>query len=265
MGAYQNIRGSSGKGYQNNAGMLEDAAKALGIDVKYMQSIGGPESGWNPSAKNPYGSAAGLFQFIDSSWNVYKKKYGKQLGIPANATQYDAKASALLGAAAIKDHIDNVRKNGREVTATDVYMNHFLGHGGYNKFAQALKKNPNASVASIMDNKTIGINKVYTMTNGRVNTLQEMYNAMAKKMGQHGTPMSNSQSTQATMVQSLQPTITQGYQPLDASIYNTLPDFSQLSQGSPVSMGQGVDTNNDLFSLFGSEPKEKSHLMEVRI
>lgn len=131
-----------------------------------------------------------------------KAKYGQRYGIPANASQHDPKANAILGALYVKEHIENIRKNGREVTPTDVYMNHFLGHGGYNKFVKALEANPNAPVSTFMSPEQVNVNKQYTKNkDGSVKTVQQMYgsltNAINKHAGASGATTATAAPTQA--------------------------------------------------------------------
>lgn len=261
MSVYNNIRSSTGVGYKNNIGMLEDVARVAGVDLNLLKSIGGPESGWNPKAKNPNGSASGLFQFIGSTWNSMLNRYGHKYGLGKGTSVFDARANALMAAEFVKEHIANIRRNGREVNPTEVYMNHFLGHGGYNKFVQAMRKNPNASVASIMDNKTIGINKVYTMTKGRVNTVQEMYNAMARTQNKHGTATGSYTPTHPTaygnLVQDSQASNPSLYISLDSELFKPqLPSFESNptdTANALYSLGNQESSNStDIFNSFGS-------------
>lgn len=182
--AYSRIRGSMGNGYENNAGLVEDASAMAGIDPALMKAIGMAESKFIVNAKNPYGTASGLFQFTNDTWRGSMARYAKELGIPSNAHQFDPKANALLTAYAIRDYQDNIVKNGREITATDVYANHFLGTGGYSKFAKVLNSNPNAPVSAVLSPKAIKDNKIYTLNkDGSLKTVSEMYDALSAKVG----------------------------------------------------------------------------------
>lgn len=183
MSTYATLPASTGVGWNNNSKLITATSQLYGIDPMIMRKMGQAESGLNPTAKNPYGSASGLFQVTDATWNGLMKRYAKQLGIPAGTRQTDARANALLSSALVNEHMANIKKNGGSVSPTDIYMNHFLGHGGYSKFIKTLQKNPNASVASILTPAQIQHNKIYTMSNGKVATVQQMYNALAKKMG----------------------------------------------------------------------------------
>ena len=47
--------------------ILNSVADRLGIDPKMLWALIQFESGWNPRAKNPFSTAKGLIQFIDST------------------------------------------------------------------------------------------------------------------------------------------------------------------------------------------------------
>ena len=47
----------------------EYLAELSGEDYNLLNRIIECESGWKSSAKNPYSTASGLFQFISSTWN----------------------------------------------------------------------------------------------------------------------------------------------------------------------------------------------------
>ena len=52
---------------QSEINSIESGAKALNIPVTWLQNILRFESNFNPQAKNPYSSARGILQFIDST------------------------------------------------------------------------------------------------------------------------------------------------------------------------------------------------------
>jgi len=55
------------------------------------------ESGWDPSAKNPYSTAAGLAQFLDSTWAWGQERFGIY-GSPYDPYAAIAMMSAFLRA-----------------------------------------------------------------------------------------------------------------------------------------------------------------------
>lgn len=75
-------------------GCIHRASLHWGESYSYMKGISFRESRWNPNAKNPSSSAAGLFQFLDTtwagSWNPYR-----------NISVYSGKHNALAAAYAM--------------------------------------------------------------------------------------------------------------------------------------------------------------------
>lgn len=52
---------------KNERNVLSEVASRLQVDPSHLYRLINFESGWNPKAKNPYSSARGLIQFIDST------------------------------------------------------------------------------------------------------------------------------------------------------------------------------------------------------
>lgn len=140
--------------------MLQKIASMTGADVNLMAAIIQSESGFDASASagkhDASQSAAGLGQFTKDTWfdtlNKYADKYGLQkLKNPNDALRdnrrFDPRINGVLSAELIKDNADWFRKNiGRNPSAGDVYMVHFLGRAGALKFFKANGQQTFASV-----------------------------------------------------------------------------------------------------------------------
>lgn len=191
-GSIGNIPKAKGKGWANVKDTILAAAKMVGVDASLMASVAAIESGFDPNAKAGASSAAGLYQFIGSTWKSMVNRHGKTYGIPANTSPLDARANAVLGAQYIKENADIVRKIKGSVSPVDVYMAHFLGGGGVRTFLTAMKRNPNAIAAQILP-QAAGSNKDIFYDGGRARTLAEVYQLMANKVstkaGQHGVDL----------------------------------------------------------------------------
>lgn len=51
--------------------MIETEAKLAGVDPALMVRVAKCESGLNPKAKNPVGTASGIYQYLDSTFRTY--------------------------------------------------------------------------------------------------------------------------------------------------------------------------------------------------
>lgn len=171
----------NGKGWKAVKATILGAAKMVGVEPSLLIAIAAVESGFNPSAKASTSSAAGLFQFISSTWNAMVNKYGSMFGIPSGTSALDGRANAVLGACYIKENAQVVKKIKGSVSATDVYMAHFLGSGGVKQFLTAMMKTPSASAASVMP-KAAAANKPIFYNGGRPRSLSEVYTLMQNKL-----------------------------------------------------------------------------------
>jgi len=156
------------------------AAKMVGVDGKLMAAMAALESGFDYTVKAGSSTAAGLFQFIDSTWKWMLKHFGAKYGISPGTPQTDPRANALMGAEYIKLNTEDLQRNlNRPLTDTDLYFAHFLGSGGASKF---LKASPNAIAAEMFpdaarankaifyakDGSPLSVGQVYQLVNSRV-------------------------------------------------------------------------------------------------
>ena len=108
------------------------------------------ESGNNCNAKNPLSTAAGLGQFIESTWLRIIRDYrpdlvaGRSRGEILNL-RYDCTIALAMTTALTRENANYIRSRGHAVTPGNLYLAHFLGPGGA---AQALGSAPDASVLS---------------------------------------------------------------------------------------------------------------------
>jgi hypothetical protein len=153
------------------------------------------ESGFRNAAKAKSSSAAGLGQFIDSTWDSMIKKYGKEHGIPPGAKKTDPRASAILSALYAKEGIDRAKKEKGYSTPTDAYLYYFLGGGASSEFNKLLANNPNAitvNASSRFKKVSLGRENHGFFYNSkfpdrsRPKTVQESYNEYGKKLRARG-------------------------------------------------------------------------------
>ena len=147
-------------------GAIQTASRIVGVDTTYMLLKAKQESGFNSNAHAKTSSAGGLYQFLDSTWvattHKHKDLLEKQMGIDVDhlsrgqllALKNNAMASALMGAAFAKDNKDYLERHvnipgGFHANSSALYMAHFLGPAGAEKFFEGLARNPSASAASL--------------------------------------------------------------------------------------------------------------------
>ncbi len=157
----------------------------------YLFAIAAQESGFNPNAvpRKKDGtlasSAGGLFQFIKSTG----VQYGLSEDRSASSNVFDPVSSANAGAAFAIDNrtaLANGSLSGvRDPNVTDLYMAHFMGAGGANKFFNAAEANPQGTPATegfatqAASNPTIFYSGG---VGGTPKTYEEIYGVFAKKI-----------------------------------------------------------------------------------
>lgn len=180
-GKYDSLPTSSGDGWAANKDLIIAASKMVGMDPKTMASLIAIESGFQTGVKAGTSSATGLGQFIDDTWKMMLKKYGAQYGIPLNTPPTDARANALMSALYAKDNMAYLKGSlNRPVTATDLYMAHFLGPEGARQFLKA----PDDAIAAQLLPKAAAANKsiFYADSMSRPRTTGEIYQLLMKRM-----------------------------------------------------------------------------------
>src|SRR5215475_5780512 len=112
---------------------IQSASNATGVDFGFLLGTARRESGYNPAAKAPTSSAAGLYQFTEQTWLGTLKKFGARHGyaryadlisqgsdgrfraVSAEARQavmalrLDPNASALMAGELTQDHASYLR------------------------------------------------------------------------------------------------------------------------------------------------------------
>src|SRR5690348_6886037 len=138
---------------------IRQASDATATDFGLLMAQAGRESSFRADAKSSTSSAAGLFQFVDSTWLDMVHRFGDKYGIGGLAQQISETGNGRLVVAdpGVKQKILDLRQDpaisaclaaeyakqnraemeqalGRPLSRGDLYMAHFLGAGGATQF-----------------------------------------------------------------------------------------------------------------------------------
>jgi len=178
---------------------IQRASNATGVDFSFLMGTARRESGYNPVAKAPTSSAAGLFQFVEQTWLGVVKKHGAKHGYAryadliqqgadgryrvtgAEARQavmnlrYDAHAAALMAGELAADSASYLRgRVGRDPTAGELYIAHFLGPKGSARLIEAVRTSPGATAAGLFPEAAAANRRIFYRV-GRAATVSEVY------------------------------------------------------------------------------------------
>ena len=192
---------------QTLAYMLTSAGDRNGVDFDYLLQTAMRESSLNPQARAQSSSAVGLFQFLESTWLQVMKEQGPRLGYQqyADAIQNtgdgykvadpqmkeqilklreDPQIAADLAAAFTKSNGDYLSaKFGRQPSAGELYIAHFLGAQGAETMFNAGLQNPDQIAADLFPRQAQA-NRTIFYDNGQPRTIRQVYRAL---VSQHET------------------------------------------------------------------------------
>lgn len=183
---------------------LDRAGTRNGVDFGYLLQTAIRESSLDPGAKAQTSSATGLFQFIESTWLEVMKSEGPRLGYQDFADQiyendgeffvpnpavrqqildlrHDPQVSADLAAAFTRRNGDYLmEKFGRMPSPGELYIAHFLGPSGAERFFELGLQNPNAAAAAAFP-RPAAANPSIFYDNGRARTVREVYEVLVAR------------------------------------------------------------------------------------
>jgi hypothetical protein len=149
---------------------LTRASNATGVDFHHLVDVARRESSFNPQARAPTSSAAGMFQFIESTWLEMIAKHGDKHGLGVEASRidlsgprprvadpatrkaildlrFDPEIAARMAGEFTRDNAARLEKRlGREPSAGELYAAHVMGAAGAVRLIAAAQRNaPDAS------------------------------------------------------------------------------------------------------------------------
>lgn len=180
---------------------IRAASQATGVGFDYLVTTATRESSLNPLARSQSSSASGLFQFIDSTWLATMKQHGAEFGFAPEAAaihatgqgfavddpamrsrimdlRFDPAANALMGAAYTQQNMIQLESTlGRQPSAGELYIAHFLGAQGAGKFILNAQRNPGVPAADAFPQAASANPTIFYGKDGK-RTLGEVYAAL---------------------------------------------------------------------------------------
>lgn len=197
---------SIGKGDDQTSGVgsaVRHASRRTGADFDYLMTTARRESNLDPQAKARTSSAAGLFQFIDSTWIAMIKEAGEQHGYGAYASKIqrtasggysvgdrsalkeildlkkDPKAAALMAGELTVRNAESLRAGlGRQPTEGELYVAHFLGPQGALDLIRLAEQAPDRSAANQFPQAAAANRSIFYTSEGRARTASEVYDRL---------------------------------------------------------------------------------------
>ena len=185
---------------------IHNAASATGVDFSYLLKKASQESGLDSTAQSTKSSASGLFQFTSQTWLQMIKKHGADYGLGDYAAQitsnahgklnvadpavkhailalrHDPQISAEMAGELDRENVASLKQNvGGKIGATELYLAHFLGAGGAGDFIDTMRRNPNATAASVLPKAAAANPTVFYSKSGEPRTVGQIYQHFAQR------------------------------------------------------------------------------------
>lgn len=145
------------------------ASRATSMDPVLMMAIADKESSFRTEAQAQTSSASGLYQFIEKTWLGVVREFGSQYGLEKEARtlkdgepsaaektailalRRDAYLAAVMAAEMLKRDSGRIAQRiGRTLTGGEVYLAHFLGPDGAERFIAQMARKPDAAAAELL-------------------------------------------------------------------------------------------------------------------
>jgi hypothetical protein len=183
---------------------IRQGAERTGASFDYLLTTAKKESALDPAAQARSSSASGLFQFIEQTWLGLVKADGAKLGLGqyANAITTRADGTHVVSDPAARQAILNLREDpkvasvlagtltqrnrdvlatdlGREPSAGDLYVAHFLGARGAAQLIDTAQRSPNRPAATDFPDAAAANRSIFFDKGGRARGAGEVYAVLA--------------------------------------------------------------------------------------
>lgn len=182
-----------------HAAPMRQASEATGVSFDYLAKTAERESRFNPAARAPTSTAAGMFQFLEQTWLGMVKQEGPKVGLANEANAISADGGRFtVGDGAMRQKILALREDpgvsalmagafaakngklleesiGRKPTEGELYIAHFLGAAGAKDLIALAKSSPDAPAASAFRDAASANRPVFYDGSGRARSAGEVY------------------------------------------------------------------------------------------
>ncbi|MBL4757991.1 MAG: transglycosylase SLT domain-containing protein [Rhizobiales bacterium] len=190
----------------NISGALQNASQRTGVGFEYLMRTAMQESSLRPDAQASTSSAAGLFQFIESTWLRTLKTEGPNLGLGEAAQaieatgqgrytvrdsqlreqilnmRHDPEVAALMAGALTRENSDSLNNMlGRSPTDGELYMAHFLGADGAGRLISLAEERPGISAARAFPDAARANRSIFYERDGRARNTADVYHLLNRK------------------------------------------------------------------------------------
>ncbi|MES0870316.1 transglycosylase SLT domain-containing protein [Pseudovibrio sp. SCP19] len=182
---------------------FQKASSKTGTSFDFLLQAAARESSFDPNAKAKTSSASGLFQFIESTWLETLKKNGEELGLGDYAQhirvdgsgkyrvdnkhlkqqlldlRHDPEISSLVAGALAKDNASGLSSNlGRDPSAGELYLAHFLGVNGSLRLLNAIEDRPQHPAADLFPLQARANKAVFYSRDGQPRSVSDVHDRL---------------------------------------------------------------------------------------
>jgi hypothetical protein len=178
---------------------IRASAQSQGVSATYLLAQAEMESGLDPSAKAVNSSAAGLFQFVESTWieAIVRFNAGNESALPVSVRgliaagdrpallrlRHDPVIASLVAAGFAKENAARLRGVlGRDATDSELYLAHFLGGSGARHFLGTWMRSPQASAVSLFPDAARSNRAIFFLKGGQARSLDDVKALLESKM-----------------------------------------------------------------------------------